>query len=229
MGKAKTIKIMNPDLTQLKQDAPLTTRTDVNFFVSYTNEYYTPASLVNSNYGCPFDIEEMDCIGLEKGDVNSLSKIVHEGTHSYNWRFAKEARGYAKLCRKIRKNPELSKKLSPILEELEKGIIDLCHARDEVHNELHGLDEAIAYACEVRYGELPPAEKRHSCAFNKGRYDACTELVSLLGIDGARAFVRDKMRKIYTTQKVGTWLEHDVKDYKEKVIAFFEQVDGETK
>jgi len=227
MGKA--INFVNPDLTQLKQDAPLTTRTNVNFFVSYTDEYYPPMSLINSNYGCSFDIEEMDGIGLEKGDVNRLSKIVHEGTHSYNWRFAKEARGYAKLCRKIRKNPELSKKLSPILEELENKIVDLCYTRDEVYNELHGLDEAIAYACEIKYGELPPAEKRHSCAFNRGRYDACTELISLLGIDGARAFVRDKMRMIYTTQKAGTWLSDDVKDYKEKVIAFFEQVDGEQK
>ena len=128
--------------------------------------------------------------------------------------------GVVKLMHKIEERPELNEKLTPIIQDLQSKIIDLANIPD-VEFEIYAVGEAIAYACEKLYGKLP--KNPHTAAFYKNRMTACENLISLFGIDGARTFVKKKLRKMYADGELGPSLHQEVEDYKKGIATFFEQ------
>jgi len=211
-------------LRLLRRDAPLTTRDDVNIKTGPIDQYFFPESLIDSSYNDGiYPVDEIT-INKDKSDIKAV--LAHELTHAYIYRFAKEARGFAKLAHKMKKNPELEEKLGTLAKSLKEKSVDIKYSDSKVKNCMFGLDEAISHACERPYREhreLP--DNAHPEAFRKGRLEACDDLVGILGIDGARAFVRDVMREIYTTEKVIP-IKEKVKEYKEAVRGFFDSIEN---
>lgn len=179
-------------MKQLQQDAPRTTRTDINIYYGGTSQYWGPQTLIDpkreNQY--PDRIDTIDIAG------QSITYLAHELTHAYLWTFLPEAIEYTKLVNKIKKHPELKDELTPKMKSLQEKIKKV---PDKVFLEMNYLEEGMAYAVEELYGELP--ELAHPGGMM--RKNGCAELIRLLGIDGAREFIREKLKKMYLDEEVG--------------------------
>jgi len=225
-----------PDISVLIADAPLTTRRDVKFYheepldlcveedrfivigpktdVQFTFKMaYQPGGYYNL---IDSDCRKVDSISIGNND-QEIDVIAHELTHAYNYRYRKEQRGYWRIMMKIEENPELQEKLEPIANKLKGAIKDASFSKT-----LFIIDQAIAYAVGRVYDSSQMYFLPHK--FDK----ACDDLVRMIGIDGARAFVRRKLRGIYETGREGTPLDVEVAEFKDNIKAFFEQM-GEPK
>lgn len=218
-------------INELKKEAPLTTRDNVNIIKSASNTGYSlPLNLVNhipyfskeeiANRAIDFDtirfnIEEYNC--PKKCDV---AKML---TYAYLSGFAKKERGYLKVVGKMAEHQELIERLAPIAKDLEKEVSGFLLFPKRIEDEICYLTEAMACAVSSCYGEY---------SINSGAIDEiekrknqCKELIDFLSIDGARAFVRKKMEQIYKKGKIGPTLEEEVENYKQSIFEFFSTAD----
>lgn len=215
-----------PIMNILTEAAPITTRTDIDIWASQKRtDYVFDNSVIDSTYGGQafynggrFSDKEFDGIRIKNLEPTGLA---HELTHAYTARAYKEARGYAKLTKKIQESPELKEKLEPIAQDLKEKRKDV----KRISREDYGITEAIAHACESEFGQL--TEHAHRSAMVMDRYDSCKELIGMIGIDGARSFVRNKLREGYLTNEFKTTLREDVNTYREGVISFYKQMMGD--
>lgn len=211
----------------LKKDAPLTTRTNVKIYDGSSYIYETPNYWVYPGYAKKINNKPnkvIDSIKICNRRKVDLGCLAHELTHAYVWGFAKEARGHIKLISKIpdEKDEHLKEKLSALASSLkEKLNPDAFKEMGEIYN----IDEAISYAVQTEYGDILWCGIYRG-AFKEDRFEACKELVSNLGIDGARSFVRQKMREIYINNKRGMSLMEEVEKYKQSISTFFEQINN---
>ena len=241
MNNYKSIEPINISLIPLVEDAPLTTRTNVETYYSEFNgncvgQYHCPTDIITSLFGPDailtyiengdIDTKHIDIITFDSPNPKTAT-VAHELTHAYTEGYAREARGYAKLIKRMIEQPELKEKLNPIGEKLKKSIKDIPF---EVMRELTTINEGIAYSVGRFYGDEYP---ENGYLFGPSREEIlermkpCEELISLLGIDGARAFVRNKMREMYTSGNLIS-LEKEIEEFKEGVSAFFTRLSNQT-
>ncbi len=233
-----TLTPIEVPLGQLASDAPLTTSTDAEMYhassTSFRGKYHSHVAFVAGAIFGPDDLlyriglgnvnpKEIDIITFDS-PAPEKGVVAHELSHRYFDGYAKEARGYTKLVKLLSEHPELKEKLNPIAEGLKKKIRrDIKDVPYDVAKELEALNEALGYAVGKNYGDGPPEGGYFLGPTREEileRMKPCEGLIDLLGIDGARAFVRNRAREMYLSGKVIS-LEKEVEEFKEGILTFF--------